>query len=303
MMKIIGLLYLSIAIVRAIQVGVPPNFETGAQDTQMNDVIYGIPKVNSSEFKTKEFTQKIDHFNKTDNRTFQMRYFINSKHFNKDEGPLFLYLCGEYACQVHTTKMFPYMVGASHKANLVTLEHRYYGVSQPFGDWSTASLKYLTTDQALEDIASFVRMINKDKPDRKTIVIGGSYSGGLASWFRGKYPSLAIAAWSSSGVVYPKADLWEYDQHIYSSTVKSGKTCPDTINSIFKKVEAALVSPKRELRNSLLTAMGADTAINNGDFAFFFADQFVEHVQYGNRTFLCQMMEKIKNDDLIKQVS
>jgi hypothetical protein len=54
-------------------------------------------------------------------------------------------------------------------------------------------------------------MINKDKPDRKTIVIGGSYSGGLASWFRGKYPSLAIAAWSSSGVVYPKADLWEYD--------------------------------------------------------------------------------------------
>lgn len=118
--------------------------------------------------------------------------------------------------------------------------------------------------------------MNRDKPDRKTVVIGGSYSGGLASWFRGKYPNLAIAAWSSSGVVYPKADLWEYDQHIFTSTSKSGKHCPDTINAIFKKVEAALQSPKTETRNSVMTAMGANTTINNGDFAFFFADQFVE---------------------------
>ena len=94
---------------------------------------------------------------------------------------------------------------------LATLEHRYYGKSQPFEDLSTQNLRYLNTDQALEDVASFIRMINKDKPNRKTIVIGGSYSGGLASWFRGKYPDLALAAWSSSGVVFPKADLWEYD--------------------------------------------------------------------------------------------
>ena len=121
-------------------------------------------------------------------------------------------------------------------------------------------------------------MVNKDKPNTKTIVIGGSYSGGLASWFRGKYPNLAVAAWSSSGVVYPKADLWEYDQHIYASTIKSGKHCPDTINSIFKKVELALVSPKPEQRNSLLKAMNASQQMDNGDFAFFFADQFVEQV-------------------------
>ena len=121
-------------------------------------------------------------------------------------------------------------------------------------------------------------MVNKGNPNRKTIVIGGSYSGGLASWFRGKYPDLAVAAWSSSGVVYPKADLWEYDQHIYASTLKSGKHCPDTINSIFKKVELALVSPKPEQRNSLMKAMNASLQMDNGDFAFFFADQFVEQV-------------------------
>ena len=51
-----------------------------------------------------------------------------------------------------------------------------------------------------------------------------------------------------------------------------------------------------------MTAMGVDIKINNGDFAFFFADQFVEQVQYGNRTFLCKLMDEIKNDDLISQV-
>lgn len=84
-------------------------------------------------------------------------------------------------------------------------------------------MKYLNTDQALEDIKNFIIFLNKDKPSRKTIIIGGSYSGGLASWFRGMYPKLATAAWSSSGVVYPKADLWEIDEHIFASTSKSGK--------------------------------------------------------------------------------
>ena len=63
--------------------------------------MFNIPKVNATEFSLREFTSKIDHFNKTDNRTFKMRYFVNNRFFNDDIGPMFLYLCGEYACEVN----------------------------------------------------------------------------------------------------------------------------------------------------------------------------------------------------------
>jgi len=41
--------------------------------------------------------------------------------------------------------------------------------------------------------------------------------------------------------------------------------------------------------------MGANEKMNNGDFAFYFADIFVESVQYGDRTGLCDLMNEIKD--------
>lgn len=40
-------------------------------------------------------------------------------------------------------------------AALVTLEHRYYGESSPFSELTTNNLKYLSTNQALFDLAVF----------------------------------------------------------------------------------------------------------------------------------------------------
>ena len=77
------------------------------------------------------------------------------------------------------------IIGANYEALLISLEHRYYGDSQPFDDWSTPNLKYLTSQQALADIASFIDALN-DSLNRKAdwIVIGGSYPGALAAWFK-----------------------------------------------------------------------------------------------------------------------
>ena len=41
--------------------------------------------------------------------------------------------------------------------------------------------------------------------------------------------------------------------------------------------------------------MGAYSHMDNGDFAFYFADIFVETVQYGNRTGLCQLVKEIQD--------
>ena len=57
--------------------------------------------------------------------------------------------------------MYPSTVGAKHGALLYSLEHRYFGDSQPFGDWKTENLEFLTTLQALADIASFIDAQNE----------------------------------------------------------------------------------------------------------------------------------------------
>lgn len=56
--------------------------------------------------------------------------------------------------------MFPFMVGASHGAKLMSLEHRFYGSSQPFDNWDTKNFSKLTTEQALADVAGFLKIIN-----------------------------------------------------------------------------------------------------------------------------------------------
>lgn len=133
------------------------------------------------------------------------------------------------------------------------------------------------------------------------VVIGGSYPGALSAWFREKYPHLTVASWASSGVVYPIADLWKFDEQIYTATSKSSKECPATIQTITKNVEDALSDPG-QLRNEVMKTAGADPGMDNGDFAFYFADIFVESVQYGSRTQLCKLMSEIKDKDLSEQL-
>ena len=50
---------------------------------------------------------------------------------------------------------------AFNRALMVALEHRYYGPSNPFTDYSTTNLKYLNTEQALGDIATFHAFISE----------------------------------------------------------------------------------------------------------------------------------------------
>lgn len=92
------------------------------------------------------------------------------------------------------------MIGAAHGASLLVVEHRYYGESQPYPDWSTENLVHLNSEQALADLAELLTAQGAGA-DKKTLVIGGSYPGALSAWFRVHYPHIALASWSSSGVV------------------------------------------------------------------------------------------------------
>lgn len=57
-----------------------------------------------------------------------------------------MYVCGEYTCSVREDRLFPFMLGAKHNALLMAVEHRFYGKSQPFEDWSTENFRYLNAE-------------------------------------------------------------------------------------------------------------------------------------------------------------
>ena len=70
------------------------------------------------------------------------------------------------------------------------LEHRYYGLSNPYDDLSVASLKFHTIQQAVDDLEYFAKNVVLPQPDGAAVkpgqapwvLIGGSYSGALTSF-------------------------------------------------------------------------------------------------------------------------
>ena len=76
---------------------------------------------------------------------------------------------------------------------------------------------------------------NGYKPD--WVVIGGSYPGALSAWFKSQYPTHAIGAWSSSGVINAIYDFHLFDNSLYTSMSKSGEDCPNQVISHYTWIE------------------------------------------------------------------
>lgn len=115
----------------------------------------------------------------------------------------------------------------------------------------------------------------------------------MSAWFKVHYPQIALASWASSGVVQPQEDMWQFDDQVYTSTLKSGEECPLSIQKSTLYVTAE--GRKRDAGDSdnAIDRYLATTSTPNmrtDDFMFYYADVFVESVQYGNRTGLCAMM-------------
>ena len=163
-----------------------------------------LPNIDLDQFKEGKFDNIVDHFNYLDDRTYQQRYWKSDQYWD-GKGPIFLYICGEYRCTVPNTRLYPFMVGSQYNAQFLVLEHRFYGESQPMEDWSLASLRYLSSEQGLADLAYFIGKINENNVE--VVVVGGSYPGAMSAWFRSRYPHLAVASWASSAVVQPIVDF------------------------------------------------------------------------------------------------
>jgi serine protease 16 len=205
------------------------------------------------------FVQRLDHFDPLNMRTYQQRYFVTDRYIVEDarrsvtflcvggEGPGFtkhvlkdsVHCTGDMLELAHTLSQ---SYGIS--VRVYALEHRYYGKSYPVFDdeevspVTTQHLKYLSSRQALEDLAHFVQSMNvevdtemdgtMDSDDTSTgsssssrststsqwVTFGGSYPGFMAAQARLKYPHLLYAAVSSSAPLDLKVDFPEYNQRV-----------------------------------------------------------------------------------------
>ncbi|XP_023311117.1 putative serine protease F56F10.1 [Anoplophora glabripennis] len=177
---------------------------------------YDIPPPEVTEWRagviTGYFSQRLDHFDPSNTRIWLQRYFVSDKYFDAEKRDvIFLMISGEGQASEDWLKGGSWIKSAKkYGALLFVLEHRFYGVSQPFRDLRTENLRFLSSRQALQDAAVFINGINQkynlDK-DAMWIAFGGSYAGALVAWLRLKYPHLVQGAVSASGPIHAQLDF------------------------------------------------------------------------------------------------
>jgi serine protease 16 len=192
----------------------------------------GNHEIANSDVKELYMTQRLDHFDATNEATYQQRYFVSYRYHTMVTGPILNLLCvgGEgpgfdasvLIDSVHCTGDMLELAKriASHQqynVHLYALEHRYYGKSYPtFDDGESPltirNLRYLSSQQALEDLAHFVHEINKEASTTSSmwVAFGGSYPGMMALYARYKYPHLIYAAVSSSAPINTQVEFPGY---------------------------------------------------------------------------------------------
>ncbi|KAM9249327.1 putative serine protease K12H4.7 [Dugong dugon] len=193
------------------------------------------------------FWQKFDHFSKKSSQLWRQRYFVNDA-FYKPGGPVFLMIGGSgIASRNCMSRNFTWITYAERLcAFCLVLEHRFYGHSQPTGDLSTASLRYLSSRQALADIANFRTKIAKKMglTKNKWVAFGCSYGGSLAVWSRIKYPELFDAAVGSSAPILAKVNFYEYFEGVQRALAAHNSECLKTVKEALDQVVEMLKLPK-----------------------------------------------------------
>lgn len=129
------------------------------------------------------------------------------------------------------------------------------------------------------------------------IVIGGSYPGALSAWFKSQYPSHALGAWSSSGVINAVYDFHEFDHSLYTSMSKSGEECPAQVIKQYTWIEEQFAAGQNV--QEICDIFSIDKAsLNEKDFFWFLSDIYTTAVQYGNRTGLCSLLMSHMDEDM-----
>ncbi|KAE9549786.1 hypothetical protein FO519_006994, partial [Halicephalobus sp. NKZ332] len=269
----------------------------------LDDTLYPEIKDTDCSFVKEEwFNATVDNFNSSNKETWRQKYQVNDINFNATapNPVIFLMIGGEgtavnkWVCWSNYTYM---KLVAKYNALAIQLEHRFFGYSYPkfaqagFGDMSTDTLKLLTSQQALADLANFIKSYTyngNSMTNAKWVAVGGSYPGSLCAWFRAQYPDLTVGGICSSAPLWAKVDFYEYAQVMESALTDYDSKCADNIKKGFALLKnSSYTEDGRQRLNNLFNIQPPLDAYNSTDFDLditnFFAnvfDKFQGVVQY-----------------------
>ncbi len=236
------------------------------------------------------FDQLLDHFSvKRPGAialTFKQRYFVDSTFAQGPNSPVLYYICGESTCEGPSSSALVNNLAKKYHAHRVALEHRYYGYSQPFTTLTTPNLRFLSMDQAIEDLAYFERFAQARLGlSGKWVSVGGSYPGEVSAFYRMRHPELVVGALASSAPVLAKADFFEYDRHVARV---AGPACLSAIQRVVADVESKLKSPAS--RAAVKSLFNASQVVLDTDFLYDLADMAAIAIQYGFQNEFCSAL-------------
>ncbi|KAK1589051.1 hypothetical protein Q3G72_030009 [Acer saccharum] len=215
---------------------------------------------NNKDLHTFFYTQTLDHFNYRPDSytTFQQRYIINFKYWGgantASSSPIFVYLGAEESLD-RDLDIIGFLPDNAprFKALLVYIEHRYYGKSIPFTSREEAlknasTLGYFNSAQAIADYAAVLLHIKKKYKAHKSpvIVVGGSYGGMLASWFRLKYPHITLGALASSAPILYFDEIAPqvgYYSIVTKDFKETSESCYETVRKSWDEIDKVASRP------------------------------------------------------------
>eukprot|EP01130_Rhizamoeba_saxonica_P000726 TRINITY_DN10659_c0_g1_i1.p1 TRINITY_DN10659_c0_g1~~TRINITY_DN10659_c0_g1_i1.p1 ORF type:complete len:464 (+),score=73.13 TRINITY_DN10659_c0_g1_i1:383-1774(+) len=279
-------LFLAIVLTKGLDT-IPPYARGGiAWEIEKNDVVVTDAQL---------FKQVVNHFanDSADEKLFDQRFYEYTDDYT--DGPVFLYICGEAPC----SGAAGYVLYLAKKYNgaAVALEHRFYGKSVPNDNLEANNLQLLTVEQALADLNYFItEHIHKKLHNTKVVMIGGSYSGGLSSWFRQVYKDITCAHLSSSGVVNAIFDFHQFDERV---SIAAGSECSSVLISAMKGMEEMYDQGHSIF---LKTLFNAEHLTEVGDFFYMVADSSAMAIQYGHKDYLCDNLKLSNTGNITKLI-
>ncbi|KAG0721999.1 Lysosomal Pro-X carboxypeptidase [Chionoecetes opilio] len=196
-------------------------------------------------YKTYFTRQRVDHFSFANQDTFLQRFLINDDHWDSNGGPIFFYAGNEGDITLFAENTgFMWDIAAEFRALLVFGEHRYYGVSEPYGNKSLTTPKYsgyLTSEQALADyvdLVSYLRFVIEELKPVLYMSLEGLMEG---CWPPGSASSTLTSAIAASAPVRQFTDFTPCDkfgQKVTEDFAKASEACVEVIRKSWAAIDA-----------------------------------------------------------------
>lgn len=237
--------------------------------------------------KLGSFWQQIDHFDDSVGQ-FSQYYWEYDDFFDPENGIVILKMASETPrLDVSGEHDWMHELAEHFHAIVFTLQHRYYGPSQPFADTSVEHLRYLTVNQSLHDYKEFHDRVTWSKTGATLnhlpwIAVGGSYPGLLSALTRKEWPESFAAAISSAGVVYATDNYTDFD---LQDAISMGHECAAVARNTRRRLTQLWESDKDLVMK--LFEFPPDIRDSDFDFQLIIAELFTLGIQTCGRAKLC----------------